>query len=88
MSLSPAFALAMILSIGPDTAEVLAKNDHEGNAKRITMFDAAAQSDRGELNLQMEKYAVEFLAGDEDLCLPTDGTMCSAAQPRRAGRRP
>lgn len=63
------FALAMILSIGPDTAEVLAKNDHEGNAKRITMFDAAAQSDRGELNLQMEKYAVEFLAGDEDLML-------------------
>lgn len=33
------------------------------------MFDAAAQSDRGELNLQMEKYAVEFLAGDEDLML-------------------
>jgi len=63
------FALAMILSIGPDTAEVLAKNDYEGNAKRITMFDAAAQSDRGELNLQMEKYAVEFLAGDEDLML-------------------
>lgn len=63
------FALAMILSIGPDAAEVLAKNDHEGNAKRITMFDAAAQSDRGELNLQMEKYAVEFLAGDEDLML-------------------
>lgn len=63
------FALAMILSIGPDTAEVLAKNDHEGNAKRITMFDAAAQSDRGELNLQMGKYAVEFLAGDEDLML-------------------
>ena len=63
------FALAMILSIGPDTAEVLAKNDHEGNAKRITMFDAAAQNDRGELNLQMEKYAVEFLAGDEDLML-------------------
>lgn len=63
------FALAMILSIGPDTAEVLAKNDHEGNAKRITMFDAAAQSDRGELNLQMEKYAVEFLAGDENLML-------------------
>lgn len=63
------FALAVILSIGPDTAEVLAKNDHEGNAKRITMFDAAAQSDRGELNLQMEKYAVEFLAGDEDLML-------------------
>lgn len=63
------FALAMVLSIGPDAAEVLAKNDHEGNAKRITMFDAAAQSDRGELNLQMEKYAVEFLAGDEDLML-------------------
>lgn len=63
------FALAMILSIGPNTAEVLAKNDHEGNAKRITMFDAVAQSDRGELNLQMEKYAVEFLAGDEDLML-------------------
>ena len=63
------FALAMVLSIGPDAAEVLAKNDHEGNAKRITMFDAAAQSDRGELNLQMEKYTVEFLAGDEDLML-------------------
>ena len=56
-------------TVGSGVAEVLAKNDHEGNAKRITMFDAAAQSDRGELNLQMEKYAVEFLAGDEDLML-------------------
>lgn len=76
------FALAMILSIGPDTAEVLAKNDHEGNAKRITMFDAAAQSDRGELNLQMEKYAVEFLAGDEDLMLANgwDHVQRSAAK--------
>lgn len=76
------FALAMILSIGPDTAEVLAKNDHEGNAKRITMFDAAAQSDRGELNLQMEKYAVEFLAGDEDLMLANgwDHVQRSTAQ--------
>lgn len=76
------FALAMILSIGPDTAEVLAKNDYEGNAKRITMFDAAAQSDRGELNLQMEKYAVEFLAGDEDLMLANgwDHVQRSAAK--------
>lgn len=76
------FALAMILSIGPDTAEVLAKNDHEGNAKRITMFDAAAQSDRGELNIQMEKYAVEFLAGDEDLMLANgwDHVQRSAAK--------
>lgn len=76
------FALAMILSIGPDTAEVLAKNDHEGNAKRITMFDAAAQSDRGELNLQMEKYAVEFLGGDEDLMLANgwDHVQRSAAK--------
>lgn len=76
------FALAMILSIGPDTAEVLAKNDHEGNAKRITMFDAAAQSDRGELNLQMGKYAVEFLAGDEDLMLANgwDHVQRSAAK--------
>lgn len=76
------FALAMILSIGPDTAEVLAKNDHKGNAKRITMFDAAAQSDRGELNLQMEKYAVEFLAGDEDLMLANgwDHVQRSAAK--------
>lgn len=80
------FALAMILSIGPDTAEVLAKNDHEGNAKRITMFDAAAQSDRGELNLQMEKYAVEFLAGDEDLMLANgwDHVQRSAAKKRWA----
>lgn len=76
------FALAMILSIGPDTAEVLAKNDYEGNAKRITMFDAASQSDRGELNLQMEKYAVEFLAGDEDLMLANgwDHVQRSAAK--------
>lgn len=76
------FALAMILSIGPDTAEVLAKNDYEGNAKRITMFGAAAQSDRGELNLQMEKYAVEFLAGDEDLMLANgwDHVQRSAAK--------
>ena len=76
------FALAMILSIGPDTAEVLAKNDHEGNAKRITMFDAAAQSDRGELNLQMGKYAVEFLAGDEDMMLANgwDHVQRSAAK--------
>lgn len=67
---------------------MLAKNDHEGNAKRITMFDAAAQSDRGELNLQMEKYAVEFLAGDEDLMLANGWDHVQRAQPRRAGRRP
>lgn len=46
------------------------------------MFDAAAQSDRGELNLQMGKYAVEFLAGDEDLMLANgwDHVQRSAAK--------